>query len=632
MSSVLNELKKTLSINASLGKNTAVAGCGCDCETTCNTNCVRYSTISARLGVFMAVEDTPDYINYTNSPGCSDSKGNVIQWNTTSATLGVFSSIMITNNYSDYVTKAATTNGSGFVTLYDTYVSKYYFAASTLQVANYSTFQTACIPGAAPTAYTGPTGSTGSTGMTGSTGATGAIGPTGAKGHGDTGPTGAPGIVLASLLSAYATVAQTDDLAVGGVIRTPIIGQEFGTDIVFNSSTGQIYLTAGRTYKLTGSAQSFQGTGGNPEPAFGWYNETTGQYVGCLQASQGTIYDGLSATCTSPATYIFTPDTDVALSFRITSLVGTLTQIGGIGSFTAQGNYAWIEVEVIAAYAPLLVEIGPTGKTGPTGATGDVGATGDIGATGYTGVTGPTGSPGVVMASLINAYATGPQTTNILQDSIIMFDTIGQEFGPDITFDTLTGQLSLVAGRTYRMIASAQSFQGSGGNPEPSFGWYNETDSSYVGCLQASQGTIYDGLSAICTSPATYIFTPVTDVVFSFRIASLIGTLTQIGGIGGFTAQGNYPWFDVEVIAGYAPVLSEMGPTGRTGPTGPTGYTGPTGLPGEATNTGATGASGETGPTGDTGAPGPITYYSFDGGSASITFIYGPAFDCGNSI
>ena len=577
----------------------------------------------------MAVEDTPDYINYTNSPGCSDSRGNVIQWNTTSATQGVFSSILITNNYSDYVTKAATTNGNGFVTLYDTYVSKYYFAASTLQVANYSTFQTACIPGAAPTAYTGPTGSTGSTGLTGSTGSTGALGPTGATGHGDTGPTGAAGLFIASLLTAHATVAQTVDLMEGSIIRTPVIGQEFGIDIVFDNSIGQIYLTAGRTYRLTGSAQSFQGTGGNPEPSFGWYNENTGQYVGCLQASQGTIYDGLSATCTSPATYTFTPSVDTAVSFRITSLVGTLTQLGGIGVFTAQGNYPWIEVEVIAGYAPLLTNIGPTGKTGPTGSTGSTGYTGSTGPTGYTG---PTGAPGVVLASLINAYATVPQTTDILEGGIIMFDTIDQEFGPDITFNTSNGQITLVSGRTYRMIASAQSFQGTGGNPEPAFAWYNETTSEYVGCFQASQGTIYDGLSAICTSPATYIFTPIADVIFSFRIASLVGTLTQIGGIGGFTAQGNYPWFDIEVIGGYAPVLSEMGPTGRTGSTGPTGATGDQGIPGIATNTGATGAGGDTGPTGDTGAPGPITYYNFDGGSASSSFIFGPAFDCGNSI
>jgi hypothetical protein len=75
---------------------------------------------------------------------------------------------------------------------------------------------------------------------------------------------------------------------------------------------------------------------------------------------------------------------------------------------------------------------------------------------------------------------------------------------------------------------------------------------------------------------------------------------------------------------------------GSTGPTGPTGRTGPTGL-------GATGVTGPTGPasgtsgTGYTGATGPtgqVIYSSvvFDGGSATGTYAFGPAFDCGTAI
>jgi hypothetical protein len=62
------------------------------------------------------------------------------------------------------------------------------------------------------------------------------------------------------------------------------------------------------------------------------------------------------------------------------------------------------------------------------------------------------------------------------------------------------------------------------------------------------------------------------------------------------------------------------------------GFTGPTGPAGNGTGTGGTGSTGPTGPTGPTGSPGPITYFSFDGGSSSNNYIYGPAFDCGTSV
>jgi hypothetical protein len=65
---------------------------------------------------------------------------------------------------------------------------------------------------------------------------------------------------------------------------------------------------------------------------------------------------------------------------------------------------------------------------------------------------------------------------------------------------------------------------------------------------------------------------------------------------------------------------------GFTGPTGPAGNGNGTG------GTGSTGPTGTTGPTGPTGSPGPITYFSFDGGSSSNNYIYGPAFDCGTSV
>jgi hypothetical protein len=73
------------------------------------------------------------------------------------------------------------------------------------------------------------------------------------------------------------------------------------------------------------------------------------------------------------------------------------------------------------------------------------------------------------------------------------------------------------------------------------------------------------------------------------------------------------------------PTIGPTGPTGTQGTQGTQGFTGTTGP------TGRTGPTGPTGPTGTTGHTGPIgSPLSFDGGTPSISFQYGPVFDCGS--
>ena len=96
-------------------------------------------------------------------------------------------------------------------------------------------------------------------------------------------------------------------------------------------------------------------------------------------------------------------------------------------------------------------------------------------------------------------------------------------------------------------------------------------------------------------------------------------------------------------------ISSAYGSIGSTGPTGPQGIkgsTGPTGLQGIQGSigpmglqgiqgiTGSQGIQGSTGPTGPQGiqgSTGPITTYIFDGGNSLISYVLGPAFDCGTS-
>jgi hypothetical protein len=85
------------------------------------------------------------------------------------------------------------------------------------------------------------------------------------------------------------------------------------------------------------------------------------------------------------------------------------------------------------------------------------------------------------------------------------------------------------------------------------FQWYNETAAAYVGEYTAST-TPGDGMSATSSSGGTaeYVFTPGVTTVVSFRIVS--GSITSLGNTIDYPASSGYPWIDVQVIGGQAPI------------------------------------------------------------------------------
>jgi hypothetical protein len=200
MSSVANEILKALDINALQG--------GCDgnaCACDCSERCLRFSTLSARVGVFQTVHEGSGYNNINNAALTRDCMGKVITWSTISARQGVFSNIVLTDNISDYVTVGANINKDGFYHTYDTYVARdAYFGFTTIN-PNYTNFSTMCdmydtsgdlIGPTGLRGFVGPTGIDGPRGYTGVTGYTGIQGPpgtaslTGATGYtGTIGPT-----------------------------------------------------------------------------------------------------------------------------------------------------------------------------------------------------------------------------------------------------------------------------------------------------------------------------------------------------------------------------------------------------------------------------------------------------------
>ncbi len=161
-----------------------------------------------------------------------------------------------------------------------------------------------------------------------------------------------------------------------------------------------------------------------------------------------------------------------------------------------------------------------------------------------------------VSSSYVRGSRTAAQTTGLSTNGLIAFTQVDQSAGQDISLNTSTGQITLAAGRTYRLQAQVPTFQTSASDARPQFGWYNETTGAYVGSSSASySGASTAGYGATGGISDAVITTSVQTVV-SFRIMQTFNT-NQLGGSTDFTSTGSYPWFTIEVISGNQPIQSD---------------------------------------------------------------------------
>jgi hypothetical protein len=161
-----------------------------------------------------------------------------------------------------------------------------------------------------------------------------------------------------------------------------------------------------------------------------------------------------------------------------------------------------------------------------------------------------------VSSSYVRGSRTAAQTTGLSTNGLIAFTQVDQSAGQDISLNTSTGQITLAAGRTYRLQAQVPTFQTSFSDARPQFGWYNETTGAYVGSSSASySGASTAGYGATGGISDAVITTSVQTVV-SFRIMQTFNT-NQLGGSTDFTSTGSYPWFTIEVISGNQPIQSD---------------------------------------------------------------------------
>ncbi len=228
---------------------------------------------------------------------------------------------------------------------------------------------------------------------------------------------------------------------------------------------------------------------------------------------------------------------------------------------------------------------GVNGTSGSSGTSGN-GTSGSSGTSGN-GTSGTSGSSGIgVSASYMRGSRSTQQTSGLTTNSLVVFTQSDNSAGSDISLNTSTGQITLAANRTYRLKGMVPNFATSGGDVRPQFCWYNETSAAFIGSSAgayvpssaAAYGTFYGPSEAVITTNAT------TVVSFRFLIGS--NSLTSIGGSGDFSTTGSYPWFDIEVISGYSPIVN-----GTSGTSGTSGSNGSSGTSGSNGSSGTSGTS-----------------------------------------
>lgn len=225
------------------------------------------------------------------------------------------------------------------------------------------------ISGYSGNSTSGYSGYSGYSGTDGTNGSSGYSGYSGNSTSGYSGYSGTDGIgTLASFARGSRNTTQTTGLSAGGVVYFNQTDTSYGTDISLNNSNGVITLAPNKTYRLVAAVPTWNG--GTARPSFGWYNNTTGVFVGSIQASYNCQDVAGNSATGSVSEYVFTPSVTTDVTFRFASITGTVTQLGGNIDFALVGSYPWFDIEVIAGHAPSMSGYSGYSGTNYTNTTG----------------------------------------------------------------------------------------------------------------------------------------------------------------------------------------------------------------------------------------------------------------------
>lgn len=137
-------------------------------------------------------------------------------------------------------------------------------------------------------------------------------------------------------------------------------------------------------------------------------------------------------------------------------------------------------------------------------------------------------------------------------NDVVTFSQIDNSSGSAISLNTTTGKITLVAGNTYRLLGAVPNFSGS----RPSFMWYNETTSTYIGSATNGYSPSDGAGNGSFGGLAELVITPNVTTVVSFRLYASTSTIGA-GSNADFSTAGIYPWFEAQVISGNAPVTGQ---------------------------------------------------------------------------
>jgi hypothetical protein len=159
--------------------------------------------------------------------------------------------------------------------------------------------------------------------------------------------------------------------------------------------------------------------------------------------------------------------------------------------------------------------------------------------------------------SFASSYLRGSRTAtqSIAVGGVVTFTNIDNSAGNDISLNTSTGKITLAAGNTYRIRGAVPNFSS---GQRPSFIWYNETTTSNIGGATFAYNPGDAAALGAFGPPAELIITPnVTTVIYLKLLSSLNSTSVTVGANADFPTTGSYPWFDIQVISGNAPVTGQ---------------------------------------------------------------------------
>lgn len=172
------------------------------------------------------------------------------------------------------------------------------------------------------------------------------------------------------------------------------------------------------------------------------------------------------------------------------------------------------------------------------------------------------GGSGSFAASFLRGSRTASQSMNV--NDAVTFTSIDNTAGQDISLNTTSGKITLTAGNTYRLIGAVPGFGGS----RPSFSWYNETTGAYIGSAANAYHPSDAAGNGASGGIAQVIIKPNVNTVVYLKLASVLNS-TSTGSIttgnGDFLGGSGYPWFEVQVISGNAPVTNEKLASGFVG-------------------------------------------------------------------